>query len=417
MPPAARPATPDFSLLSDVELRNYANYGYVPPRALFADPANWLSPTFGGRTQDPGHVGGTGIIGAVNDRNYHAVALERGWEPCYCETTPCPACLDTGFLVAPNYGTIPPDVRAEPDFTCLACDDVTRTECQVCLGTGLNHTTPVLHRIHRGCSGRGYQLCYCTVSHDTADPNCEHCNGDGMHKCEGCYGRGTVPDLPPRPTHADPKTMALTNELIALAARQAQLAGHTAPAVLDDDALSPTTAPAYGNRVVYLESKERRDCRACFDGTELVTHRDGSRSITTCRACKGKGSLPVARGNWLCNVDLNSAYAEHSETGEIRTDIPPSWTEDVWHAKNDRGQQRVTLTRPGGWVLRYGIHWPKHLPTTTGKRDQHVKKTPSRIALSQPATHSHESLRCGPCGASLVARASEPTRWFCPRCG
>lgn len=175
-------------------------------------------------------------------------AQDRGWTICWFSNhgpnDDCAACRNTGVVVYSQERNVPRHARANSHYyDCVGCNPQTQEDCALCLGSGWNF----------------YK----------SDP----------------YAQPT------------PKwTQERDNETLVLIADR----------ILEQFDPQPPPEPEpedlWVTRVVPLESKLRRPCGVCVEGYE-TNSRNGTE---VCRACKGRGSHPVVRGNWLCNVNTQT---------------------------------------------------------------------------------------------------------------
>jgi len=286
-------------------------------------------------------IPGCHIHGAAADENHLGPRTyfdrdERGTDPCEPAHTAIPYANAITVL----------DVVDDRDWLQCLCVDATPWalpdhDCDLCLGTGAivavdRNTGETLHC--DTCAGREYDNGF--VDDDRAD--CINCLGTG-HRFQV--------DRPTYATYADYRHAKAQRE-----AEEAKLAAHRAAteatveyyyAVAEAEGMLPPVdfdpAPArWQMRIITLESAERRPCGHCNDGWEKYND-----SLRRCNTCTGTGSLPVATGRWLCQVDINSAYYQHT-SGRLASD------------RSIPGTQGDLLP---GWTLRYGKHSPSHLPT------------------------------------------------------
>jgi hypothetical protein len=254
---------------------------------------------------------------------------ERGPDPCE------PASASLPYV---GNAVTPLDVVDDYGWIQCPCADATAWrhpahDCPHCLGFGV----------------------LVALSDDDLQPKlCENCAGevddrgyvdDTLGDCPTCLGTGHE-FARPRLSYDEFREWQRQEAILSAqrAAYEAQVTVylHTVEAT---GLLPPTDLPPsegkWQLRTIVLESQERRPCGHCNDGLARVNG-----TLQRCTTCKATGSLPVATGTWLCEVDVNTAYYENDRDGKL-------------HSDPDLDHWRATP----GWTLRFGNHSPRYLPT------------------------------------------------------
>lgn len=256
---------------------------------------------------------------------------DRGFDPCEPATKTMPYFGSDSFVTdrAVDFGFLPCPCTEDTVWAIPAHD------CWLCLGTGA------------------------IVQRDTEsfDPTpCEHCAGetydsgfvdDEQADCVACLGTGYKFEPADKLSHDEFVQWQAEQHLLSAQRAANEAAAEYYYAIAESEGLLPPADPAppearWQTRVVTLDSAERRDCGHCINGWASL---NGTKR--RCTTCDGSGTVPVARGPWLCSVDVNSAYYEH-KSGKLAS---------------DRSGVHTQGTLLPGWTLRFGHHDPQHLPT------------------------------------------------------
>jgi hypothetical protein len=259
---------------------------------------------------------------------------ERGYDPCEPATKTMPYFGSDTFVTdsAVDFGYIPCPCTEATVWALPAHD------CWLCLGTGA-----VVQR-----------------EQFTYDPClCEHCAGetydgdftgyvdDERADCVTCLGTGYKFEPAKKLSNAQFAQWQAQQHLLSTQRAANEAAAEYYYAIAESQGLLPPAEPPpaearWQTRIVTLESAERRACGHCVNGWATING-----STRRCTTCDGSGTVAVTRGPWLCSVDVNSAYYEHT-SGKLASD------RSGVHAQGD--------LLPG-WTLRFGHHDPAHLPT------------------------------------------------------
>lgn len=250
------------------------------------------------------------------ERTPRDAADDREWIVCDCDQYTVRGLPDEECLDCLGYGVL---IATEKDIVVRHCaHNANTTHCDTCLDSG-SYAQETLARSHALCR-------QCSGGDDTAD-------------CAACYGTGyrfqSSADF-----DAYKQNQVYAQQRVTEAALY-EYYEQVATQILGvpPAELPPAPEARFQLRVIQLESEERRACGHCNDGRAKINH-----TYVRCTTCNGAGHVALVTGQWLCEVDLHTSYYQHT-SGKLASG-PISRDADILP----------------GWTLRFGTHYPKHLP-------------------------------------------------------